>query len=1014
MKTGCRIFDASRMHLLLVDKLPQKEKAEIECHLKGCEACRAALEILSGDTKWWEQARRFVSPELGPEIDADLEATGDPLLNPHSNRWNSTGHGDIWLDFLEPSDDPKKLGRLGTYDVMEVIGKGGMGIVLKAFDPKLDRTVALKVLAPQLAVSGAARRRFAREARAAAAVVHEHVVAIHAVDSWRGLPYLVMQYVPGLSLQERIDEEGPLEIEDVLRIGMQAAAGLAAAHAQGLVHRDVKPSNILLENGVERVKLTDFGLARAADDASVTQSGVLAGTPQYMAPEQANGETVDLRSDLFSLGSVLYAMCAGRPPFRAESTMAVLRRVCEESPRPLSQINPQVPNWLVAIISRLHSKNPAARYSSATEVADLLGRHLAGLREPSKNVPPEWLRHRLALSKPAVAAIVLLMLGVGLGAAEAGGHAAISELVATVFRIRTAEGILVVMVDDPAVKVRVDGEELIVTGTGPQEFRYRPGRHQVSATKDGASVLEKVVTIRRGDREIVSIAQEFQTDPNKAGNDPKAALTAPASTPMPSLVPLNQTNTGSSTDPRVQELQKQIAHLEARLSLLEPAQHAAPIGIYVPYGTGAVLRTPPAVPQTTPAPGVSFTPVQPQAAAAFPNAPLPAPGAGTTGPIAPGAGASEISSTPLPKPGPRPSTVAPPPGATPSANFPIGAGTPDVPQIGRPLPLNDERPAVSWSRGPILCAEYSPNGKTIALACGDGSIVLCSSSNGRIQAVLAGHTKRVWSVAFSPDARMLASAAGDWEESGSGEVKLWDLAASRIRATLKENDRTMFAVAFSPDGMTLASGGRDQEVTIWDVSSGRIRNTCVGHEEAVRSIAFHPDGRTLVSASFDKTIRFWDSENGMAVGQPLEIEGTGPNCVVISPDGKVFASNTSRDVEQAESNILIWDWSSRREIGRFQGSRHGVLGLAFSPDGRFLASGGGHYGAEGEAKLWDVKTGKIVSDLKGHQSWVETVRFSPQGGTLISAGGVEGIPGEIKLWDLKSLLRSGDEPNRPR
>ena len=241
---------------------------------------------------------------------------------------------------------------------MSVIGQGGMGIVLKAFDSALDRAVALKVLAPQLAASGAARRRFAREARAAAAVVHEHVVAIHAVNSWRGLPYLVMQHVPGHSLQERIDRDGPLEIEDVLRIGMQAAAGLAAAHAQGLVHRDVKPSNILLEHGVERVKLTDFGLARAADDASVTQSGVLAGTPQYMAPEQANGDGVTFRSDLFSLGSVLYAMCAGRPPFRAETTMAVLRRICEQPPRSLREVNPQVPDWLAAIIAKLHAKDP--------------------------------------------------------------------------------------------------------------------------------------------------------------------------------------------------------------------------------------------------------------------------------------------------------------------------------------------------------------------------------------------------------------------------------------------------------------------------------------------------------------------------------------------------------------------------------------------------------------------------------------------------------------------------------
>ncbi len=175
---------------------------------------------------------------------------------------------------------------------------------------------------------------------------------------------------------------------------MQTAAGLAAAHAQGLVHRDVKPANILLENGVERVRLTDFGLARAAADAAVTQSGVVAGTPHYMAPEQARGESTDHRADLFSLGSTLYAMCAGHPPFRAESPLAVLRRVCDDHPRPLREINPEVPAWLEAIIARLHAKDPAERYPSAAEVADLLGRCLAHVQQPlSVPLPTEMLPH---------------------------------------------------------------------------------------------------------------------------------------------------------------------------------------------------------------------------------------------------------------------------------------------------------------------------------------------------------------------------------------------------------------------------------------------------------------------------------------------------------------------------------------------------------------------------------------------------------------------------------------------
>jgi hypothetical protein len=339
------------------------------------------------------------------------------------------------LHFLTPTDKPGVLGRLGHYDILEVIGQGGMGVVLRAFDARLHRVVAIKVMAAQLATSASARKRFTREAQAAAAVSHDHVVTIHAVEETNCLPYLVMQYVPGLSLQERLDRSGPLQLAEIVRIGMQTAAGLAAAHAQGLVHRDIKPANILLENHIERVKITDFGLARVAADASLTQSGVVAGTPQYMSPEQARGERPDERSDLFSLGSVLYALCTGRPPFQASDSMAVLKRVCEETPRPIRETNAGTPDWLVTLIDKLHAKDPADRCQSAAEVATLLSRHLAHLQHPSV-VPlpavaptrqPKQHRRRWAI---ACALLICLVIGVSL--LEAAG---VTRLRATVIGV---------------------------------------------------------------------------------------------------------------------------------------------------------------------------------------------------------------------------------------------------------------------------------------------------------------------------------------------------------------------------------------------------------------------------------------------------------------------------------------------------------------------------------------------------------------------------------------------------
>ena len=197
-----------------------------------------------------------------------------------------------------------------------------------------------------------------------------------------------MQFVKGRSLQEKLDRDGPLGLKEILRIGMQVASGLAAAHAQGLVHRDIKPANILLENGVERVKITDFGLARAASDPGLTRSGTIAGTPNYMSPEQARGETLGPRSDLFSLGGVLYAMATGEPPFAADSAYAVLRRVCDDAPRPIRELNPETPAWLAETIGRLMAKSQERRFATAEEVAELLRGRLAELQGAAQPAAP--------------------------------------------------------------------------------------------------------------------------------------------------------------------------------------------------------------------------------------------------------------------------------------------------------------------------------------------------------------------------------------------------------------------------------------------------------------------------------------------------------------------------------------------------------------------------------------------------------------------------------------------------
>ena len=370
-----------QLRLLLADQIPGDMQPELAQHLSECAECRQTLESLAGDKGWWTEVATCLQTHAG---ELPLGGTGSA---DHDDDKSFTV--DFLVEFLEPSDQPEMLGRLGDYEIQEVIGRGGMGIVLKGVQRELGRFVAVKVMAPTLAASGAARQRFIREARAAAAIVHPNVMPIHSVSTTSRLPYLVMPFLACESLQQRIDRQGALEVDEILRIGLQVARGLAASHAMGLVHRDVKPANILLEKGVDRVMLTDFGLARAADDSSLTRTGTVTGTPQYMSPEQTAGEALDCRSDLFSLGSVLYAMCTGRSPFRAETALAVMRRISDTPVRPICEINPGIPIWLEQIVARLHEKSPDRRFQSATELLELLEQCLAHLQQPATKPMPD-------------------------------------------------------------------------------------------------------------------------------------------------------------------------------------------------------------------------------------------------------------------------------------------------------------------------------------------------------------------------------------------------------------------------------------------------------------------------------------------------------------------------------------------------------------------------------------------------------------------------------------------------
>jgi serine/threonine protein kinase len=451
----------------LLGDIDEVDATVLEQHLESCAPCAASLGGIPAEDRLVDSARSAL-PGLGSCVTEEqvqglvqrvVEAGGrfqQSSTATQSGDSSKQTAAELYA-FLAPPLEAGELGRLGHYRVLRVLGAGGMGVVFLAEDTHLQRRVALKTMRSSLAASARARDRFLREARAAAGLKHDHIVTIYQVGEDRGMPFLAMELLHGESLEQRLERQGKLPVGEAIRIAREIALGLGAAHAQGLIHRDIKPGNIWLEARDEgreareersgasgergdergeapgeaqrashllplasrsgpltRVKILDFGLARAGGDAqaashgenspasqshTLTQAGAIMGTAAYMAPEQARGETVDARSDLFSLGCVLYQMCTGKPPFGNADVTTTLVALENSSPARPRSLGASVPVPLERLILRLLAKNPADRPLSAQQVAHELALE-AGRRQRG--------RRRLLTALAATAALILL------------------------------------------------------------------------------------------------------------------------------------------------------------------------------------------------------------------------------------------------------------------------------------------------------------------------------------------------------------------------------------------------------------------------------------------------------------------------------------------------------------------------------------------------------------------------------------------------------------------------------
>jgi serine/threonine protein kinase len=508
--------DVSTLQRFTVGEMTPEEVEQLAGHCEGCEHCIRRMHALAARDDLLEALSvhsavmnlprhstvdRLIARLKGIDLTASDPSEGTNETGSDLTPFRNSESGRELYDFLAASQQPDELGRLGPYRVLEVVGSGGMGVVFRAEDPQLRRQIALKAMLPALAASASARQRFLREAQAAAAIKHDHIVTIHQVGEDRGAPFLAMEFLEGESLEARLRRGGKVPVPEALRIGREIAEGLSAAHERGLIHRDIKPTNVWLEGKRARVKILDFGLVRATtDDSTLTSQGAVVGTPAYMAPEQANGEPVDLRSDLFSLGCVLYRMLTGLPPFKGVNAFATMTAVTTHTPRPPRDVDPAIPPALSDLVMRLLAKNPAERPASAQEVADVLATLAverpapAATPAPVASPPaPPHRKRRLAVALLGIAALLVA---------------------AAVIYVQTDRGTLEISTFERNVKVAIeqDGTQIdILDPQSKQQLSIRSGKYTLRligeaeglelATDQGTNP----VTLKRGAKVIVEV-----------------------------------------------------------------------------------------------------------------------------------------------------------------------------------------------------------------------------------------------------------------------------------------------------------------------------------------------------------------------------------------------------------------------------------------------------------------------------------------------------------------------------
>jgi WD40 repeat protein len=930
--------------------------------------------------------------------------------------------------------------RFGTYLLIRELGRGGMGVVYEAIQIGLNRSVALKRIRNGAFATGKDLLRFRGEAQVIATLDHPNIVPIYEVGEHQEESFFSMKLFEGKDLRSRLaDFRG--RSRDIARLAATIADAVHYAHQRGVLHRDLKPSNILLDAGGQP-HLIDFGLAFRLDLDEQPSSEGIAGTPNYMAPEQASGLGATTLSDVYGLGTILYALLTGHPPFQGMSTQEMLRNVIETEPVRPSQLAAAVDRDLEVICLKCLAKKPAQRYPTAKELAEDLESWLVGepIRARSYSTLERvvlWARRWptvAALWAGFVAAVVAGSIGIVAALLLARHHERqaitreeeahkqayvamirlgardyrdgnIGRLLETLEQTRPSEGRAdlrgfewyylrsLCRQDRRTLETRIrtlrafdfnpDGSRMIVVGDD--------GRSQVWDASTGEliqSLLEKEAGLR-------SVAfgrdgREFATGSTNGEVKLRDAATGGLVRPF---VGLNGTVLEVAFSPDGKQLAaagqagRLLAWEVASGRLLHELKGHAPgstISQVAYSGDGkwlAAVATDNSLRIWNPSDGQLVKSLE--GIGHLPRC-LDFSDDGSKLAVAAGEKVILLSTRDWAR----------------IREFRAGLNNDlvlglDLRGDGTMLVTGGYDQVVRvWdvATGSLLReyrghvdtireVKFHPKLSLIASGDGIGSVKIWGIEDEQDFRPLTGHGGKVTSLRYSPSGSWFASAGED------GAVLMWETATRKVFRTLRGHEGTIAQISISPDGTRLASAGRDGTLRIFDVTTGNLVHR-VADKEALDCVSFSPDGRFVAYAGQGRDIGLWDVDRGRVVrtlrGHNYEVTG-----LCFSPDGSRMASCGG------DSRILIWDVASGRRLGpdleRVEDGSRWTNRVAFSPDGRWLAAAGRNR----VVRLWDSRTGRLAHTLNGHMEAITDIAFSPDGRRLVSSGA-----DCLRIWDV--------------